>query len=619
MEETVGLWWHQLISRLSSQRYPHAAATLEQQNKKSLGILFRALGGANGLSLDVASSRQNLAHRSWLERISGSGTRVEETYLDDQAMRLPAVLDLYPEAPLNQDLYPWLVAMGAVFPQFSDADEGNALDRWLRQNQRATEHLLANCAGLAARYWRLVDAELQRRGALIHYPENARPQETAIRQALLHPGSVAHFPTVNGTTPPPQAVLLWLHLAPLREKAEGSNHADSESTSGPTVQHDTKRRRAKDAGGPPRKGGLLLFRPESIFSWTEYARVEHEVQENEEQDLARAADDLDVISVSKDNTAVVKKLRMKLDHAERGDEPGSPPAQWLRVPEWDYRQQVLIPDHCAIQCLSRSDAEACALPDRLLEEQRRLHRQLSSIISQRQVRRAQPDGTDLDLDACIRQRSNPANRGENLYVDARKQQRDLACLLLADLSLSTDAALDGELRIIDVLRDSLLLFAESLATTRDRFAILGFNSRLRHDVRITEFKGFSEHYSGQVRRRILDASPGNYTRMGAAIRVATQKLVREPCREKLLLLLSDGKPNDADYYEGRYGVEDTRMALVAARKQGVRPFCITIDQESEDYLPHIFGKNGFAIVSRPRELPKRLTQLYAQLTHAQAR
>ncbi|RLA33064.1 MAG: hypothetical protein DRR03_08030 [Gammaproteobacteria bacterium] len=102
--------------------------------------------------------------------------------------------------------------------------------------------------------------------------------------------------------------------------------------------------------------------------------------------------------------------------------------------------------------------------------------------------------------------------------------------------------------------------------------------------------------------------------MGAAIRYATRVLADEPSSRRLLLLITDGKPNDLDLYEGRYGVEDTRMAIHEARRQGLRPFCVTIDEKAGDYLPHLFGTNGYALVRDPLELPRVLPRWYARLT-----
>jgi nitric oxide reductase NorD protein len=102
--------------------------------------------------------------------------------------------------------------------------------------------------------------------------------------------------------------------------------------------------------------------------------------------------------------------------------------------------------------------------------------------------------------------------------------------------------------------------------------------------------------------------------MGAAIRHATTLLARQPSKQRLLLILTDGKPNDLDQYEGRYGIEDTRHAVLEARRQGLRPFCVTIDKNGNDYLPYLFGNSGYVVIRKPAELPHRLPLLYAQLT-----
>ena len=101
---------------------------------------------------------------------------------------------------------------------------------------------------------------------------------------------------------------------------------------------------------------------------------------------------------------------------------------------------------------------------------------------------------------------------------------------------------------------------------------------------------------------------------GAAVRRATQLLEKVPANRRLLLILSDGKPHDIDHYEGRYGIEDTRMSVIDARKRGVKPFCVTIDREGASYLPHVFGPGGYTVLRKPEELPTKLPLLYAQLT-----
>jgi len=186
-------------------------------------------------------------------------------------------------------------------------------------------------------------------------------------------------------------------------------------------------------------------------------------------------------------------------------------------------------------------------------------------------------------------------------------------LLLADLSLSTDAHVNNEQKIIDVIRDSLFLFSEALASSGDRFSLYGFSSKRRNHVRFHLLKSFSESWSDAVRGRIQAIRPGYYTRMGAAIRQATALLNKESSTQKLLLILTDGKPNDLDKYEGRYGIEDTRMAVLEAKKAGLHPFCVTIDERAQEYLPYIFGSGSYVLIRNAEELPRKLPLLYLRL------
>jgi nitric oxide reductase NorD protein len=93
----------------------------------------------------------------------------------------------------------------------------------------------------------------------------------------------------------------------------------------------------------------------------------------------------------------------------------------------------------------------------------------------------------------------------------------------------------------------------------------------------------------------------------------TAALGRERSTRRLLLILSDGKPNDVDAYEGTYGVEDTRQAVAEARRQGVRVFCLTIDREAPRYAGRVFGRDGYTVLRRAEELPAVVTDVLRSL------
>ena len=233
----------------------------------------------------------------------------------------------------------------------------------------------------------------------------------------------------------------------------------------------------------------------------------------------------------------------------------------------------------------------------------------------REILRGQLDGVELDMDALVRTQCDflaNGNCSDQVYMKTHRQTRDLAVAILVDVSLSTDSWTNN-LRILDVEKEALITLATGLATCRDAFAIYTFTSRKRHFVRIAAVKNFDEVFNDKTLRRIASLRPGYYTRIGAALRHTRQLLSMRPERNRLIVLLSDGKPNDLDYYEGRYGIEDTRHAILEARKAGLTVFGITVDRKAQDYFPYLFGRGGYAIVNRPDRLSHVLPIIYQQL------
>ena len=170
-------------------------------------------------------------------------------------------------------------------------------------------------------------------------------------------------------------------------------------------------------------------------------------------------------------------------------------------------------------------------------------------------------------------------------------------------SASTDGWVADTRRIVDVEKEALLVVCEALDALGDRYGIFAFSGESADDVAVLPLKAFGEHRSLAVERRIAALDADRYTRVGAAVRHVTAALGREHASRRLLLILSDGKPNDVDVYEGPYGVEDARQAVAEARRQGVTVFCLTVDREAPRYAGRIFGRGGFAVLRRTDELP----------------
>ncbi len=229
----------------------------------------------------------------------------------------------------------------------------------------------------------------------------------------------------------------------------------------------------------------------------------------------------------------------------------------------------------------------------------------------------QLDGEDIDTDAAIerlverRARRIPSDR---VFMHREIRVRSVSAAVLTDMSGSTNRMLDVDgKRVIDVEKEALILLCEALEALGDRYAIYGFSGRSRHDVRFTIMKEFDHHYDARCKQRIGAIEPAHQNRDGAAIRHAVSKLRHERAKVKLLLLLSDGRPLD-DQYERDYALEDTRMALLEAKRLGIHPLCVTIDHEAPTYLNRMCGEAGFVVVDQAARLPDCLPHIYRRLT-----
>jgi len=607
LEEWVGSAWHRFITRRASADFPAARVELVDR-QRSLAMLFRALGGASGIALEAASERDLLLRRNLLMRIAGTCKQAPLASCDGNRLRLPSSLAVYPTVALNLELYRWLALLAA---------HAGPMTHWARDNQRWTWLVLQRYPAMLASYQRLVEAHLVLRPDPASLTPGEAALEKALRKALREPGSVRQLPRSERAAWP---LPLWLY-PPLHLDTPQTVGLDDEGDdlATPAGEQQGAPKRASRVDDHSRDGGLLVVRLENLFSWSEHVDLDRWADESEDPDAARVAEDLDQLSLSRQRVRKSGGLKLHLD-LPPADVDDIPLGEGIKLPEWDYRQQRLQEGFVNLQLMQpRADAPQ-PLPARLRGPAQRLRRQFQQLRTDRQWLRQQPQGAELDLQAWVdfhvqRQHGDCVERG--LYQEQRHTRRDLACLLLADLSMSTDAHLNDEQKVIDVIRDSLLLFGESLAGLGDAFALYGFSSLRRQHVRLHPLKTFAQAYDDRTRGCIQALKPGYYTRMGAAIRQATQLLGACKQRRKLLLLLTDGKPNDLDLYEGRYGVEDTRQAVVEARRQGLVPFCITIDKQAGDYLPYMFGAHGYTLIRQPQQLPLRLPQLYRQLTEGQ--
>lgn len=291
-------------------------------------------------------------------------------------------------------------------------------------------------------------------------------------------------------------------------------------------------------------------------------------------------------------------------------------------PEWDFRIQAYRHPGATVRLLP-APSGAQQWVDDTLTEHRTLHdairQRFAALRPQRTLRRRQSDGDDIDLEACVEGMANLRAgwpMADDLYCSQQRTRRDMAILILIDVSGSTDGWISNSRRVIDVEREALLLVCIALGAMGEPFAVQAFSGNGPAGVSLWDIKRFDEPHSPAVALRIAALEPDQYTRTGAALRHASATLMREGASHKLLLLLTDGKPNDCDLYEGRYGIEDTRQAVTEAKLQGISPFCLAVDRQAASYLPAVFGAHHHALLSTPASLPTVLLDWMQRLVRA---
>jgi len=366
--------------------------------------------------------------------------------------------------------------------------------------------------------------------------------------------------------------------------------------------------------------GTWMIRPDPPMESAEDPKGLQRPADRSDPDAAELADSLSELPEARVVRApgTPREVLLSPDAAvPRAPVPRSPrpDVAGIAYPEWDYRLAAYREAGATVRPSIASPGSGAWVQSVMVRHAalvRRVRHRFEGLRPRRLSLGRQDDGGELDLDAYVTafadQHAGTAG-DERLYVAARPARRDLLIALVVDASASTDSWVAGSARIIDVEKESLIVLLEALDALGDRHAALAFSGEGPHDVRLATLKSFEERVGLDVRRRVAGLEPDGYTRVGAAVRHASALLAGQAARHRLLLLLSDGKPNDVDQYEGRYGVEDTRQAVAEARVQGLVPFCLTVDRDAPAYMTAIFGPRGYAVLRRQELLPAVLVEV----------
>ncbi len=282
--------------------------------------------------------------------------------------------------------------------------------------------------------------------------------------------------------------------------------------------------------------------------------------------------------------------------------------------EWDHVRRQYRKDWCLLRqgdVHPVHDDFVARTRDKYRGLLKHLYRTFEALRGEDKRLKKQADGDQVDIDAVVEGHADTCaglEGGERVFSERRRVERDIAVMFLVDMSGSTKGWVN------DLEREALVLLCESLEILGDRYAIYGFSGFTHKRCELLRVKHLDEPYGDEVRARIGGIRPRDYTRMGVFIRHLTRRFQDVEARTKLLVTLSDGRPDDQDGYRGDYGIEDTRQALLEARYQGVHPYCITIDDEALDYLPHMYGHASFTVISELEKLPYRVSDIYRRIT-----
>lgn len=287
---------------------------------------------------------------------------------------------------------------------------------------------------------------------------------------------------------------------------------------------------------------------------------------------------------------------------------------YFKYDEWDYTKRIYKENFCKVYPITLLKTDTAYYKKTLIQNASTLiglRKMLTSVNNKMQQQRRQTSGDEFDIDAitdlyiAVQAKHTPS---ENIYISKRKKEKDLSILLLLDVSLSSDGYANGN-RIIDVEKQVSILFGEILNEFNIDFAINSFYSKTRNYSTYQTLKDFDEDWN-KAKHVIGAVEPTGYTRIGAALRHSGALLDKRQTQNKWLILISDGKPNDFDKYEGNYGINDVKQALRELNERQIKSYSLAIEAQAKYYLPQMFGQNHYQILTTPVELLQSLVKLY---------
>jgi nitric oxide reductase NorD protein len=350
--------------------------------------------------------------------------------------------------------------------------------------------------------------------------------------------------------------------------------------------------------------------------------------DDEMDDHFDAIEDLDIRELTRSNKqtqSIFKaEISVDIDYDDQGTQEDLIKYKF-RYDEWDYKKRVYKKDWCYLQENNLKTTQNHQKMENFKKYQsdilsdhhkeiKRLKQKIENILIQKRPKNRQADGPEIDIDALINAKADIVsghNPSKNMYISKRKAPSDISVLLLIDSSLSADSWVEGR-RVMDIAKESIIVIQDVLNGLFDNIMVASFYSNTRKNCVFNTVKGFNEPWSSCA-QRLDEVKPTGYTRIGVALRHSFTHLEKVKSKNKVVLLLSDGKPTDYDAYEGKLGISDVRQCVREANKENIFIYSLAIDKDSKFYFPQLFGAKNYEVLHSPKTLPEQLIKLFSQI------
>jgi nitric oxide reductase NorD protein len=312
--------------------------------------------------------------------------------------------------------------------------------------------------------------------------------------------------------------------------------------------------------------------------------------------------------VTRRSTGSGRTVGVSTSRAVVSEDPGVVGARGATYPEWDVFHRRYRPGWCTVLDVDTDDGADPGVTIPTLPDTHALRRALARLGMDLERRHRQMQGDDIDIDAAVEARVETlagSAPDEAVYIDSVRRRRDLAVLVLLDVSGSAAEPSTAGATVHEHQRAAAAGLLSTLHGLGDRVALYGFRSQGRSNVQALPVKRFGEEVDALVLRRLGGLTPGAYTRLGAAIRHGARVLEAEGgTSRRVLVVLSDGFAYDHGY-EGAYGEADARRALAEARRRGTGCLCLSVGAGTDPAaLQRVFGTAAHATIPRAERLAR---------------